>query len=149
MKPLASQMIANCMRLRRRDSAGTGISFRAQVFRFGLVGLSNFGISFGAFQGCLWAFSPSETKVASSQAISYAIGILWSFFWNRRFTFSSAGRMLPQAARFIAIQAMFLFVSATLISVGARFVTPTISWLAVMTIITGLNFALTKRWVFK
>lgn len=122
-----------------------------QFLRFLLVGASNFLISFAAFHACLYFSEPSQFRVPGSQLISYGVGILWSFFWNRRLTFASRGHLGHQAARFITLQVVLGVLSAVFIAgaVQELGLNPSIAWFLVMSVITVANFLLTKLWAFK
>jgi putative flippase GtrA len=119
--------------------------------RFVAVGLSNFAISFSVFRALLalpWAL---EFKASVCQLASYAAGTIWSFVWNRRFTFRSKGLIPAQALRFVSLQTALALGSAALIGicVDALKLAPTPSWLVIMGGMTIINFLLSKRWVFR
>jgi putative flippase GtrA len=125
--------------------------FDGSFVRFVLVGLSNFVISFSVFRGLLalpWTF---EFKATVSQIASYAAGTVWSFLWNRRFTFRSAGSIPRQAVRFFTLQAAMAGASAGLIGlfVDVMSLPATPTWLCVMGCVTIVNYLLCKRWVFR
>jgi putative flippase GtrA len=86
-----------------------------------------------------------------SQLVAYAIGTLWSFFWNRRFTFGSCGPVRRQLARFVILQASLAVISGWLIQmlIEVSNFRPVLSWLSVMSIITVVNFELCRRWALK
>lgn len=121
-----------------------------RLARFLIVGFSNFLISFGVFQLLLRLPDRFPFAVSLYQLISYGAGILWSFLWNRRFTFRSHGAVLEQGARFVSAQIVFALVSALAIGIAVdRFhLPPTPTWIGVMALITLTNFVVTKLWVF-
>jgi putative flippase GtrA len=125
--------------------------FNLQFLRFLMVGASNFVISFVTFRVCLSIFAQSSFSVPASQLVSYGVGILWSFFWNRRLTFASRGHLGHQAARFITLQVVLGVLSAVLIAMGVQQLglNPSVAWFIVMSVITIANFLLTKWWAFK
>lgn len=123
----------------------------ARFLRFLCVGFSNFLVSFGAFQLLLrlpWRFSFS---VSLYQFLSYAAGIAWSFLWNRRFTFRTQGFVLRQGTRFVALQVSLACFSAAAmgLAVDVWGFPPTASWIAVMGLVTLVNFIISKHWVFR
>ena len=87
-------------------------------------------------------------KPAVSQLISYTVATIWSYCWNRRFTFSSDGRTGP--ALEVALETAFVVCSATLVGIGVERLGYDVSltWLAVMGVVTILNYWSMKRWVF-
>jgi putative flippase GtrA len=77
--------------------------------------------------------------------------MLWSYYWNRRWTFKSQGNVAGEAARFFSLQLGFMFLSSALIGllVDHLRLEPTLSWLGTMVLITVLNFVLSRFWAFK
>ena len=119
--------------------------------RFIMVGFSNYVVGFSVFQLTMRVTNDFPFKVSFCQLFSYATGVLWSFFWNRRFTFRSTGSAAPQVIRFISLQAALAVASAVVIGlcVDLLSIPPTPSWFLVMTIVTIVNFLVSKRWVFQ
>jgi len=145
-----------------------------QFVKFCLVGSSNFLVSFSVYFVLYnvlntWsnAGSPAEVsgttlhgadwlnRLAGSYAasiancIAYGAGILNSFIWNRRWTFSAADRLKLRFGRFIALNGLCVVLSTTaLYSLVDLLGYPYKStWLAVMVLITLLNFLSCKYWV--
>ena len=119
--------------------------------RFVAVGLSNFVVSFAVFRVLLalpWSF---QFKASLCQLASYAVGTIWSFIWNRSFTFRSKDPVLGQALRFVTVQASLALATALLIglSVDVLELAATPSWLVIMSGATIVNFLVSKRWVFQ
>ena len=91
----------------------------SSFFRFVAVGLSNFAISLTVFRVLLalpWTF---QFKASVCQLVSYATGTIWSFVWNRRFTFRSKGSIRGQALRFVSLQTGLALASAAVIARAA------------------------------
>ena len=59
-----------------------------QLWRYGLVGLSQNAIGYGLYLLVTWLGLPPKTAVS----ILYVVGVLISFFGNRRFTFAHGAR---------------------------------------------------------
>jgi putative flippase GtrA len=116
------------------------------VVRFGLVGFSNAALSFAVF----W-FAHRALAAAPAQLISYAVGMLWSYYWNRRWTFQSRGRVASEASRFFSLQLGFMLLSASLLGllVDRAHLPSGPTWLAVAVFITVLNFIASRYWAFK
>ena len=119
--------------------------------RFVAVGFSNFAVSFTVFRVLLALPWSAQFKASLCQLASYAVGTIWSFTWNRRFTFRSKDPVLGQALRFVTVQASLALVTASLIglSVDILELAATPSWFVIMGGATITNFLLAKRWVFR
>lgn len=128
-----------------------GREFDSSFLRFLAVGLSNFAVSFSVFRGLLALPWAPAFKAAACQVASYAAGTVWSFTWNRRFTFKSTASIPKQAARFVVLQAGLALVSSGLMGllVDARGLPASPTWFFVMGAVTIGNFVLCKRWVFQ
>jgi putative flippase GtrA len=86
-----------------------------------------------------------------SQLLSYGTGAVWSFVWNRKYTFESFGSWSGQFIKFLLVQIALAGLSALmvwLLSEALFDVHPTVSWFIVMTVITVLNFKLLRKYVF-
>ena len=116
------------------------------VVRFGVVGVSNTVIGYTVFRGAHRAF-----PAAVSQALSYLVGMLWSYYWNRRWTFKSQGNVASEAARFFSLQIGFLLLSASLLGLLVDHLrqNPSASWLGTTALCTVLNFIASRFWAFK
>jgi len=145
VKPVRANpgVFGTCQRLVRE--------FDGSFLRFVLVGLSNFAVSFSVFRVLVAATSSLEYSAAVSQIASYAAGTLWSFIWNRRFTFRSKASIPGQATRFFVLQASLAAASSGTIGLFVDHLSfpasPT--WFVVMGFITIVNYLLCKRWVFR
>jgi putative flippase GtrA len=119
--------------------------------RFLLVGATNFLVSYAVFVLAMWALPALTVRAMVAQALSYAAGIGWSFLWNRRFTFQSAGPASAQFRRFLVLQLALLAASSLAIGglVDGAGLSANAAWLAVMTLVTLINYRLSRRWVFR
>jgi len=126
--------------------------FEITFLNFLAIGLTNFIVSYTIFWLCLKTTVTFPLKVSVSQLISYGVGIIWSFFWNRRVTFKrAAGPIVAQASRFVSLQIVLALTSSALIGVSVDIFgfPPTPSWFVVMSGITVTNFLLCKWWAMK
>ncbi|HET7546024.1 MAG TPA: GtrA family protein [Polyangiaceae bacterium] len=116
------------------------------LVRFGVVGVSNTAIGFGAF----WT-AHRVAPAAAAQGFAYTLGTLWSYYWNRRWTFQSQGKVASEAGRFISLQIGFMLLSAALLGllVDHAHLPSGPCWLAVSVLITVLNFVASRYWAFK
>lgn len=116
------------------------------LVRFGVVGLSNTAIGFGAF----WT-AHRVLRAAVAQGIAYTLGTLWSYYWNRRWTFQSQGKVASEAGRFFSLQIGFMLLSSALLGllVDHAHLPSAPCWLAVSALVTVLNFVASRYWAFK
>ena len=117
------------------------------VIRFGVVGVSNTAISF-----VIYWFMSHVVPVLVAQGVSYGAGMLWSLYWNRRWTFKSASSGdSKEAGRFLGLQIGFLILSSVLVKwlVEYEHVHSLIAWFAVAAFVTVLNFVASRYWAFR
>lgn len=126
-------------------------SIAGSYARFICVGTSNAIIGFATFKLFLHVLPDFGPRTAFSQGMAYATGIVWSFFWNRIWTFRSDGRVYSEGIRFLAVQMAMLLLSSFYMWIAVdRFGGPVnVNWLGVMFLVTILNFSLLRVWVFK
>lgn len=122
---------------------------RAQLIKFLTVGVTNTAISYLTF-AIVYNLLLTDAPFIS-QSISYGVGIVWSFVWNRNWTFSAADGGWSRFAPFFMVQTGLLILSASTMKLADQFIPVSLNiiWFFVMTAITALNFYLTKRCVFK
>jgi len=120
-----------------------------QLSKFIIVGISNTIISYLVF---IVAFNSLLISNAfASQAISYSAGIVWSFYWNEKWTFSSEIKRSTLLVRFFSLQITLLFLSSFVMGFAAKNLNwnITLMWFLVMGFITVTNFVFSKILVFK
>lgn len=77
-----------------------GSVWRQPMLRYALVGISNCAVGFAAICIALqWLHWPATF----ANAAGYAIGFLWSFAWNRHWSFGIDGRAGHGMLRFAAV----------------------------------------------
>ncbi len=131
-----------------------------QFIRFGIVGFSNTVISYiiyfitlFALKKCGW-FSSMDYLVA--QTMMFVIGVMWSFFWNRRYVFrvQDGGKcsiLKSLIKTYIMYSFTGLFLSGILLIVWIKalhiseFIAPVFN----LAVTVPLNFILAKMWAFK
>jgi putative flippase GtrA len=123
----------------------------SEFARFIGVGFSNFLVSYGTFLGLVALFPRSSYSAGLAQAISYSAGIAWSYYWNRRWTFSVRDPQTGAFTRFVIWQLALMVISSFLIGTlaGQSKILPWMIWLLVMGPITVLNFVGTRCFVFR
>ena len=90
------------MRMTNRPAAKT---FLIQASKYALVGLGNTLLTFVVYFLLteIFALSPGLAN-----PIGYAVGLVNSFVWNRRWTFGHSGAWIGSAVRFLAVFAVCL-----------------------------------------
>lgn len=116
------------------------------VVRFGVVGVSNSVVSYGAFR-----LAHRVLPAFAAQCIAYTIGTVWSYYWNRRWTFQSQGKVASEASRFMSLQIAFMLLSSALLGLFVDHLhwQPTLCWIGVSAFVTVLNFVASRYWAFK
>jgi len=120
-----------------------------QLVKFIVVGVSNTVISYIVFYIFYNLFLDNNAFL--SQCISYAAGIIWSFIWNRKWTFSEQKSHWVVVYPFIISQTILLFLSASMLEYATSNLDWNINliWICVMLIITAINFIVMKFGIFK
>lgn len=123
--------------------------FGIHLVKFLIIGASNTVISYTVF------FVLYNTVLAGnafySQCLSYTAGVLWSFLWNKRWTFSENPNRWASFPSFMVLQLMLLLISAFALdaATGNLHWNITLIWMCVMAISTAINFVITKYLVFR
>ncbi|MEQ1863882.1 MAG: GtrA family protein [Micropepsaceae bacterium] len=114
--------------------------------RFVVVGVSNAALSYAVFQICFATLDIAWI----SQAIGYAAGIGWSFFWNSLWTFKTGALSNRRFVRFVGTQVAFLVLSSSALgfTVDRMGWNSTVSWLAIMAVVTTANYVVSRNYVF-
>jgi len=117
--------------------------------RFLVVGVSNTIISYLVFISMYSIIAPQNTLL--SQTASYTAGILWSFFWNRRWTFGSRKNPIRELTYFVTVQLIMLALSLGLlhVAIDGRGYHVSASWIGVMAFVTLCNYFALRFLVFK
>lgn len=116
------------------------------LLRFIVVGLSNTLISYLVF-----ILLHRLLEIAFfAQALSYAVGVFWSYAWSSRWTFEQAVYSPSQFVRFVVAQLVLLAASTILLglAVDVLMLHASASWIGIMAVITLVNYVVTKSWVF-
>jgi len=121
-----------------------------QFQRYFVVGLSNGVLSYIFLIFLYDLQSAHGSRGAVAQAGASAAILVWSYFWNRRWSFNSANGIGWEGTRFLVIQALVFGLGIALmglmVDVLALPLTP--SWIAMNGVVIVANFSLLKLWVF-
>jgi putative flippase GtrA len=116
-----------------------------QLWRYGLTGLTSNGLLYA----CYLALS-TQVKHTVAMTVTYCAGVLCSFVFNRRWTFSHRGHAGAALFRYIAVYALGyvfnLFALSALVDVAGL---PHQAAMAALILISaGMIFLAQKYWVF-
>jgi putative flippase GtrA len=118
--------------------------------RFIVVGLTNTLINLAVFTLAMRVLPESPLGYTLAQLACYTPGVLWSYFWNRRWSFESAEGHRKLLWRFVASQAFFAVLSGLCIQqlVAHAGLPRTLAWLIVSAAVTVLNYLALRHVVF-
>lgn len=122
-----------------------------QAVRFGMVGVLNTGVDLGSYW-ILTRFIPYfENAHVLAKAISYTLGVLNSYLWNRSFTFRSQVRSPKRFAIFFLINLVAVGINSGLMALSLHVLQlPEWAGLLIATAITMTwNFTTSKFIVFR
>ncbi len=130
-----------------------------QFIKFGIVGVSNTMISYLIYVAVIFlceAFDIwQKADYILATAISFALSVLWAFYWNKRFVFELDGTkkniLLALLKTYISYSFSGLFLKSLLsvfwveIMNVSKFLVPFLC----LIITVPVNFLLNKFWAFK
>jgi len=117
-----------------------------QLTNFGLVGILNTLVGFGAFFLFL-----NYTNYMMSLIISHVIGVTHSYIWNRYWIFKSEKIILNEFIKFNSVYAVVFLTNALVLIFCVNFLKwdPRIVQLITLPIITVISFTGQKYWSFR
>lgn len=130
-----------------------------QFVKFGIVGLSNTVISYVIYVSALVLFQKENVfpriDYLIAHVIAFALSVLWSFYWNRKYVFDADNEQIIWWKALIKTYVSYAFTGLflnTILSILwvdvlhiSKFIAPIINLLASV----PLNFILNKFWAFK
>ena len=124
-------------------------AFFIHLVKFIIIGASNTIISYIVFSILYNKLLAGD--VFYSQCLSYTAGIIWSFIWNKRWTFSEKPNRWASFAQFLTLQLILLLISAFALDIAKGNLDWNINliWGCVMAVSTAINFVMTKYLVFR
>lgn len=105
----------------------------------------------GAISKPLRELGVSSVDAALANVLGYSAGVVNSFVWNRYWTFKARDRAGSQLRRFLLLNVACLLLSSASLFAFTDYLGWAYKgvWLVTMTVVTGLNFGLSKVWVFE
>jgi putative flippase GtrA len=131
---------------RSGEISKTGVEVLLQWLRFATVGAANTLLSW-----CIYAvLEHVGVHYLLASAIAFAAGALNSYALNRRWTFRSRARRLPEAVRFGVVQCIGLGLDVCLLYVLVHHVAVhhLIAQALVFPVASAATFTLSRRWAF-
>lgn len=124
-------------------------NFSTSSVKFILVGLSNTAVSYCSF--VVVHDNGRGLDVFLSQIVGYGLGVLWSFFWNKNWTFAEKHHSWSVLPKFLLVQVLMMFLSAGLMLLADQITELNLSviWFLTAGFITWLNFLILKFAVFR
>lgn len=131
-----------------------------QFIRFSIVGMSNTAVSYMIYLICLkememreW-FSQADYLISSM--IAFLLSVLWSFWWNNKFTFREEikknngiwGSLLKTYVSY-SVTGLFLNNMLLYLIVEQAEISKGLAPFFCLLVTVPLNFLLNKYWVFK
>jgi len=146
-----------------------------QFTRFIIVGFSNFAVSFAVFyllynhwqlsgvfytllgergrnlEGFVQHLGAVSLDATLANMVGYGAGVLNSFVWNKLWTFKAREETASQFGRFLALNLSCLLLSSASLFLFTDYLNwPSLPvWFVTMGIVTLVNFAASKYWVFR
>ena len=119
-----------------------------QFFKFSAIGILNTGLHYGVFM-VLYGLAEINYLIASTAG--YCVGMINSYFMNRRWTFASdSDRVLGQLTRFVAVNVLALGTNAGLLYSLVTIINlqPQIAQIGAIIGSMSVNFICNKFWTF-
>lgn len=131
-----------------------------QFIKFGIVGISNTVISYAIYLLCLalfrrWGLLPNIDYLVGT-VIAFLLSVLWSFYWNDRFTFEKKAdeirlkwKALIRTYMSYSITGLFLNNILLFLWVDMAGISKNVAPLINLFITVPINFVLNKFWAFR
>jgi putative flippase GtrA len=122
-----------------------------QILKFLVVGVGNTCLSLAVYSGMMRILPAEPEMAALSQIASYSSGMVLSYLLNNFWVFRGKRHAAKALPGFIGSQLALMLLSAMAMAIATYFfhAQPELIWVSVMTLITLINFAVLKKWVFK
>lgn len=130
-----------------------------QFIKFGIVGLSNTGISYLIYAGSLIWFRHlnmfSESDYLIAQFVAFILSVLWSFYWNNKMVFviekekkRSFWKVLVKT--YISYSFTGLFLNSILLVFWVKIchISELVAPIINLLVSVPLNFVINKYWAF-
>ncbi|MBM7654755.1 GtrA family protein [Neobacillus cucumis] len=118
-----------------------------KLFKFGLVGIVNTLISIGFYM----LFVKLGMNYILANILSYMIGLLNSYYWNKKWVFKNTGNHLSVFTKFVMVNLIVLGINtlSLFLLVNKLGLNQYVAQLISTVIGMGINFILNKKWTFE
>lgn len=130
-----------------------------EFVKFGVIGLSNTVISYVIYVLSLWGFQKTgvfpKVDYLVAQVIGFVLSVLWSFYWNNKFVFTTDGKKRNVFVALLKTYVSYAFTGLFLNSILSVLWVEVLHWSKLIAPIINLlvsvplNFILNKFWAFK
>jgi len=130
-----------------------------QFARFGFVGLSGTILGYLIYLAVLALFRAAEEAVRFDyligNVVSWALGVLWNFYWNRKYVFTDSSKQfswIPALVKtYISYAFSGLIVSNVLSLLWVEVLKIDRLWAPILNLIitVPINYLLNKLWAFR
>ena len=131
-----------------------------QFVKFGMIGLSNTAVSYALYLVTLLVLQHQgwfpKTDYLIGNAVGFAVSVLWSFYWNRKFVFhAEEGKEIPWVQALLKTYISYAFTGLFLNSILSAlwvelFGMPKVyAPILNLLISVPLNFLMNKFWAFR
>lgn len=122
-----------------------------QAVRFGMVGVINSGVDLGSYWILTRLIPFFANAYVPAKAISYTLGVINSYFWNRNFTFRSKIRSPKRFFLFFMINLFAVGINSGIMAIALHELL-LLEWVGLVMatlVIMTFNFATSKFIVFQ
>ncbi|PLS04319.1 GtrA family protein [Neobacillus cucumis] len=118
-----------------------------KLLKFGLVGVGNTLLSIG----CYILFVKLGMHYLLANILSYLIGLLNSYYWNKKWVFQYTERHLSVFVKFIIVNLVVLSINTSILYFFVKIIgwNQYLSQLIATGLGMGINFILNKKWTFE
>ena len=122
-----------------------------QFLKFGIVGISNTVVSYGVYYVCVSFFN---IHYIAANTIAFVIGVLNSFYWNKKFVFKGLSGKKEHFKALLKLYmtniftGVFLSNSMLFIEVELLHIDKIIAPLINIALIMPINYLISKYWAF-
>ena len=121
-----------------------------KIIKYGFFGGLTAGIEFLSFAAMKFIFSPEDNLwIGIISAISFALGLICSFLFNKYFVFQQKEKRSKEAVQFLGLGLINLFLSSALTVSLSNFMDPIFAKIITIGMIVVWNFILMNCIIFK
>lgn len=130
-----------------------------QFARFGFVGLSGTILGYLIYLGVLLLLRNVEGAARfdylAGNIVSWMLGVLWNFYWNRKYVFSGPGKQVPWPQALLKTYISYAFSGLILSNILSFFWVEVLKidriWAPILNLVVTvpINYLMNKFWAFR